>query len=77
MPEHKWKLHSSNMYRFSPASQDMTTTVTEFWKFKYNCLSMGICDSGDILQAKLDKMIGDIEVVKTYIDDILVLIKEG
>ena len=34
---------------------------------------MGICASGDILQAKLDKLLGDIEVVKTYINDILIL----
>ena len=37
---------------------------------------MGMCVSGDIYQAKVDKMIGDIEGVKNYIHDILVLIKE-
>ena len=31
--------------------------------------------SGDIFQAKLDKLLGDIEVFKTYIDNIIVLIK--
>ena len=34
---------------------------------------MGMCTSGNIFQAKLDHILGDIEVVKTYIDDILVL----
>ena len=38
---------------------------------------MGMCASGDILQAKVDKLLGDIEGVKTYIDDILVLGKDG
>ena len=61
--------------RLSPASQDMTTIVTEFGKFRYNRLPMGMCASGDIFQAKVDKLLGDIEGVRTYIDDILVLRK--
>ena len=63
--------------RISPASQDMTTIVTEFGKFRYNCLPMGMCASGDIFQAKVDKILGDIKGVKTYIDDILVLGKDS
>ena len=53
----------------------MTTIVTEFGKFRYNRLPMGMCASGDIFQAKVDELIGDIEGIKTYIDDILILIK--
>ena len=37
---------------------------------------MGMCASGDILQAKVDKLLGDIKGVKVYIDAILVLRKE-
>ena len=33
--------------------------------------------SGDILQAKIDKLLDYIEGVKTYIDDILVLSKDS
>ena len=36
-----------------------------------------MCASGDILQAKLDDTLSDVEGVKTYIHDILVLIKES
>ena len=54
----------------------MMTIVTEFGKFKYNCLPTGMCALVDILQAKVDELLGDIEVVKMYIDDILVLSKE-
>ena len=61
--------------RISPASQDMTIIVTEFGKFRYNCLPMDMCDLGDIFQAKVDKVLSDIEVTKMYIDDILVLRK--
>ena len=63
-------------YTLSPNSQDTTTAVTEFGKFRYNFLTMGMCASGDIFQAKVDKLLGDMEGVKTYIDDILVLSKD-
>ena len=59
----------------SPYNQDMTTSVTEFGKFRYNCLHMGMCDSGDIFQSKVDELLGDIEGVKTHIPNILVLSK--
>ena len=60
-----------------PASQDMTTIVTEFGKFRYNRLHMGMCASRDILQAKLDELLGYIKGVKTHIHNIFVLIKNG
>ena len=53
----------------------MTTIVTEFGKFRCNRLSMSMCASGHIFQAKVDKLLGDIKGVKTYIGDILVLRK--
>ena len=36
---------------------------------------MGMCASGDLFQAKLYKILSDIEGVKTYTNDILVLVK--
>ena len=47
--------------------------VTESSKFRYNRLPMGVCASGDIFQAKVDEILGDIEGFKMYIDDVLVL----
>ena len=37
---------------------------------------MGMCDSGDIFQAKLYELIGDIKGIKMHIDDILLLSKD-
>ena len=37
---------------------------------------MGMCPLGYIFQAKVDKLLSDIEGVKTYIGDILVLSKD-
>ncbi|GFH50707.1 hypothetical protein CTEN210_07183 [Chaetoceros tenuissimus] len=52
-------------------SKDITTIVTEFGKFRYTCLPMGMVVSGDVFQSKIYDLIGDIEGVRTYIDDIL------
>ena len=54
----------------------MAAISTEFGKFRYNCLPMGMCASVDIFQAKVYEILGDIEGVKTYIGDILVLSKD-
>ena len=47
-----------------PVSQYMTTIVTEFGKFRYKCLPMGMCASVDIFQAKVDELLGDTKGVK-------------
>ena len=60
--------------RLSPASQYMMTIVTEFGKFRYNYLPMNMCALGDILQSEVGDLIDDIEGVKTYINNLLVLI---
>ena len=49
--------------RILPTSQYMMMIDTEFVKFRYNHLPMGMCASGDILQAKVDDLPGDIEGV--------------
>ena len=61
--------------RISPASQD-TTIVTEVGKFRYNRLPMGMCNSGDIFQGKVDNLLGGIKGVKNYINDVLILGKD-
>ena len=61
--------------RLPSASQDITTIISEFGKFRYDRIPMGMCASEDTFQAKVDNLIGDIEGVKLYIDSILVLRK--
>ncbi len=59
-------------------SKDITTIVTEFGKFRYSVLPMGLVSSGNIFQqAKVNEILGDIEGVKAYIDDILVVLNKG
>ena len=49
--------------------------VIDFGKFRYNHLHMGMCTSGYIFRSKIDKLLGDIDDVKTHTDNILVLVK--
>ena len=58
-------------------SRDLITILTEFGKFGYNISPMGLCASSDIFQAKVDDLPGDINGVKMYINNILVLVKES
>ena len=53
----------------------MCTIVTEFGKFRYKRLPMGVAESLDIFQAKIYELMGDLEGVKAYLDDILVIKK--
>ena len=57
----------------SPEICNLTTIVIEFEKFRYNIVPMGLCASSDTFKAKVDKIIGCIESVKTYINNIIVL----
>ena len=59
--------------QLSPGAKDLTAIFTEFVKFQYNVLPMGLWVSGDIFQEKVNELLGDIQGVKAYIDDILVL----
>ena len=61
--------------RLSENSSDMCTIITEFGKFCYLRLPMGVSCSPDIFQAKIYELLGDIEGTKAYIDDILVINK--
>ena len=59
--------------RLTPEASDMCTIVTEFGKYRYKRLPMGVSCSPDIFQAKIYELLGDIEGTKAYLDDILVI----
>ena len=45
----------------SPESCDITTTVAEFGKFRYNRSQMGLCAFGDTFQVKVDDLLRGIK----------------
>ena len=62
--------------RLSDEASNMCTIVTEFGKYRYKRLPMGVSCSPDIFQSKIYELLGDIEGTKAYIDDILVIKNE-
>ena len=59
----------------SPRSKQLCTLVFPFGKFEMQRLPMGLCNSPDIFQEKMSELMQDLEFVRTYIDDLLVLTK--
>jgi hypothetical protein len=58
-------------------SRDLTTIVTEFGKFRYKRLPMGLSCAPDVFQSKINELLGDLDSVRAYIDDVLILTKDA
>ena len=59
----------------SPDSKKLCTIVLPFGKYEYQRLPMGLCNSPDIFQEKMSELMCDLEYIRVYIDDLLVLTK--
>jgi len=59
----------------SPDSKRLCTIVLPWGKYEYQKLPMGLCNSPDIFQEKMSTLMGDLEFVRTYIDDLLITTK--
>jgi len=58
-------------------SRDLTTIVTEFGKYRYKRLPMGLSCAPDMFQSKINELLGDLDSVQAYIDDVLILTKDA
>ena len=56
-----------------PDSKKLCTIVLPFGKYEYQRLPMGLCNSPDIFQEKMSTLMQDLEYVRAYIDDLLIL----
>ncbi len=59
----------------SPFSRQLCTIILPWGKYEYQRLPMGLCNSPDIFQEKMSNLMSDIEYIRTYIDDLLILTK--
>jgi hypothetical protein len=59
----------------SPRSRELCTIVLPWGKYEYQRLPMGLCNSPDIFQEKIGNLLADLEYVRTYIDDCLIITK--
>jgi hypothetical protein len=61
--------------QLSPDSKRLCTIVLPWGKYEYQKLPMGLCNSPDIFQEKMNTLLGDLEFIRAYIDDLLVITK--
>ena len=59
----------------SPESKELCTIVLPFGKFEYQRIPMGLCNSPDIFQEKMNELFEGLDFVRAYIDDLLCLTK--
>jgi hypothetical protein len=57
-------------FQLDEESQQLCVISTPFGKYMYKRLPMGVCQSSDIAQEIMESILGDIEEVEIYIDDI-------
>ena len=56
-------------------TQQLCTMILPWGKYQYMRLPMGIKNSPDIFQAVMNELLGDLEFVRVYLDDILIISK--
>jgi hypothetical protein len=57
----------------SAQTKKLCTTVLPWGKYEYQQSPMGLCNSLDIFQEKISILMADLEYVRAYIDDSLIL----
>ena len=56
-------------------AKELCTIVLPFGKFEYQRIPMGLCNSPDIFQEKMNELFTGLDFARTYIDDLLCLTK--
>ena len=59
--------------KLCPMSRKLCTIVLPWGKFEYQKLPMGLCNSPDIFQEKMNELFIGLEYVRAYMDDLLVI----
>jgi hypothetical protein len=62
--------------RLDPDAQKICTIVLPWDKYSYLRLPMGISGSRDFFQEKMTNLMRALEYIRTYIDDLLIIIKD-
>ena len=61
--------------KLSPGSKQICTIVLPWGKYEYQKLPMGVCNIPNIFQEKISKLFDGFDMVRAYIDDVLVTTK--
>ena len=63
------------LMRIRKEASNICTIILTWGKYKYKCLTMGVCNSPEIFQAKTNEMFRGFESIQSYIKDILIITK--
>ena len=61
--------------RLSENASNLCTIILPRGKYRYKCLPMGVTNSPDIFQQKMNDLFHGFEFICVYIDELLVLTK--
>ena len=56
-------------------AKELYTIVLPFGKFEYQRTPMGLCNSPDIFQEKMNELFQGLDFIRAYIDDLLCITK--
>ena len=59
--------------QLNPDARKYCTVILPWGKYEYLRLPMGLCNAPDIFQEKMSELMADLEFVRAYIDDLLVI----
>ena len=59
--------------KLCPFSRKLCTIVLPWGKYEYQKLPMGLCNSPDIFQEKMNDLFAGLHYVRAYIDDLLII----
>ena len=59
----------------TPEASKLCTVVLPWGKYEYLKLPMGLCNSSDIFQEKMNELMEGLEFVRAYLDDLLIVTK--
>jgi hypothetical protein len=59
----------------NPHAKQLCKILLPWGKYEYQCLPMGLCNSPDIFQEKMSCLKANLEYVRAYIDDLLIITK--
>ena len=63
--------------KICPFLSKLFTIVLPWEKYEYQKLPMGLCNTPDIVQEKINELFHGLDYVKTYIDDLLLISKKS
>ena len=76
MPEISEMLLNLEVFQYDTSLDlDMVLLSQHGGNYKYKRLTVGVCNSPDILQAKVNKMFSLVLFIRAYINDLLIIAK--